>query len=115
MISIPSIDSADAVTPGSATYQASTNMFSLDLGSILPMPASSSEHGTISKPVDYGMVSQEFIGPSTSYTTNLTSYQVPPFTVKGCKPTTNSGNCVKGGERAAGIALPAFKKASSTR
>lgn len=114
-ISVPSMDSASSQTAGSATYQASSNMFSLDVGSIIPTPAASAAASGISQPVDYGMANQVFNGPSTSYTKGLTTYQVPAFTVTGCKPSANNGKCIKGGETNYGISLPAkFYKATST-
>jgi hypothetical protein len=114
-ISIPSMDSASSQTAGSASYQASSNMFSLDVGSIIPTPAASSSASGISQPVDYGMANQVFTGPSSSFTKGLSSYQVPAFTVSGCKPSANNGKCVKGAESNYGISLPGkFYKATSS-
>jgi hypothetical protein len=115
-ISVPSLDSANSLTAGSVGYQASSNMFSIDVGALGNSNSNSGSALGVPQPVDYGMAYQEFNGPAASYTTNLRGYIAPDIAIRGCMPSSNQGNCVKGGESNYGIALPRnFVRATSSR
>lgn len=105
-ISIPGLDKVDTVSAGSVGYQASSNMFSIDTGSIGNYGTTKAPDMAVNQPQDYGMASPEFNGPAISYTSKVSAYTAPELKIKGCQPTGNLGNCVKGGESSYGIALP---------
>lgn len=105
-ISIPGLDKVDAISAGSVGYQASSNMFSIDTGSIGNYGTTKAPDMAVNQPQDFGMASPEFNGPAVSYTARVSSFKAPELSIKGCQPTSNLGNCVTGGESTYGIALP---------
>lgn len=105
-ISVPGLDPASNLSPGSVSYQAPSNVFSLDVGELGNAAKTLSQPLGVNQPADFGMVSEEFLLPSVSYTRNITAYVPPDMNIKGCKPSTNNGGCPKGGEARYNIALP---------
>ncbi len=114
-IAVPSINDPSYLNPGEVSYQANSNMFSMDLGALGNYNSPVSKSKSTPSPADYGMVSQNFAGPSVSFARNLTHYQPPSLKIAGCQPSGNNGKCVQGGESSVGISLPSFYKAKLSR